>query len=115
MICQLVSKLIEKRRARKWARRLKKAEKILPFKGKRLDDLLSLIGDKRFSLFLEYLELTISEKLIIFSSIDLLDEKQRVNAIKLQQQMRGLSLAADLVEDLIRMSKEFASEKENNK
>lgn len=113
MIYQLISKLREKRRARNWARHLKKAEKILPFKENRLDDLLSLIGDKRFSLFLEYLELTISEKLIIFSSIDLLDDSQRINAIKLQNQMRGLSLAADLVEDLIRMSKEFATEKEN--
>lgn len=113
MIYQLVSKLKEKRRARNWARHLKKAKKIIPFEGKRLDDLITLVRDERFSLFLEYLELTISEKLIIFSSIDLLDETQRTNAIKMQNQMRGLSLAADLVEDLIQKSKEFATEKEN--
>lgn len=78
------------------------------------DLLLTLLSDKKFPLFLEFLELTISEKLVTFSSIDLLDESRRPDAIRLQQQMRGVYLVIDLVEDLINRSKDIGTSTEED-
>lgn len=89
-------------------------EKILPFEGQRLDDLIALLSDKRFSLFLEYLELTISEKLVMLSSIELLDEEQRKQAVKMQNQMRGIRMVIDFATELVERSKALANEEEQS-
>ena len=75
-------------------------EKILPFEGQRLDDLLALLSDKRFSLFLEYLELTISE--------------QRKQAVKMQNQMRGIRMVIDFATELVERSKTLVDEEEQS-
>lgn len=102
----LLRRFKEWREAHKWASFCKRIQKKSGFSGEKLDALLALISDKKFPLFLEFLELTISEKLVTFSSIDILNDSRRVDAIKLQQQMRGVMLVADLVRDLIDRSKE---------
>lgn len=94
-------------------KRERKLRKILPFEGSRRDELLSLLTDKRFLLFLEYLELTISEKLVMFSSIELLDEEQRKMAVKMQNQLRGMRLVIDLAEELVNQSKALGIKEES--
>lgn len=98
------------RESRKALSSRKRVEKISGFTGQRRDDLIAIVSDKKFSLFLEYLELTISDKLVTLSSIDLLDDDMRKQAIKLQHQMRGLQLARDIAEDLVERAKGAASQ-----
>lgn len=89
------------RKAKRSHQKLLKAfAKIPEFKGDRLDRLMRLVALEDFSLFLEFLGLTVNEKLTILSSIDLLDDKKRIEAAKLQQQMRGLLFVYDIAEYL---------------
>lgn len=96
---------------RAWkARRRRKAllasfAKIPAFQGERLDRLITLVGSKDFLLFLEYLGLTVNDKLTILSNIDLLDEVQQKRAIRLQLQMQGLMQAYDIADYLASMAK----------
>lgn len=80
----------------------------VPFSAGKLAKLTSLVASEDFSIFLEYLELTISENLVMLSTIELLDEDGRKRAVKLQNQTRGILFTRDLVEDLINRSKELA-------
>ena len=100
----LVRRFREWKRGRKasqlQAKRLKAFKDIPEFRGTRLDRLMNLVHSEDFSLFLEYLGLTVNEKLTILSRIDLLDDKQRIEAAKLQQQMRGLLMVYDIAEYL---------------
>ena len=54
-----------------------------------------------------------SEKLTILSSIDLLDDKKRIEAAKLQQQMRGLLMAYDIGEYLKELANQEKEDKQN--
>lgn len=101
------------RLARKRARQLKAFKNIPQFHGARLDHLMSLVNSEDFLLFLEYLGLTVSEKLTILSSIDLLDDKKRIEAAKLQQQMRGLLMAYDIGEYLKELANQEKEDKQN--
>lgn len=86
------------------------AKNVPEFPSGKLAKLVDLVSGENFLLFLEYLELTISENLVTLSSIDLLDDKMHKSAIKLQNQTRGILIVRDLVEDLINRSKELARE-----
>lgn len=105
----LVQRFREWKRGRKAsqleARRLEAFKKIPEFRGARLDRLMTLVNSEDFSLFLEYLGLTVNEKLTILSRIDLLDDKQRIEAAKLQQQMRGLLMVYDIADYLQDLAK----------
>ena len=85
-------------KARRRAKLLKSFSGIPEFSGERLDKLLSLIDSEEFLLFLEFLGLTVQEKLTILSRIDLLDDKKRIEAAKLQQQMQGLLMVFDIAD-----------------
>ena len=78
--------------------------------GEKLAKLVDLVSGENFYIFLEYLELTISENLVTLSNMDVLDERMRIQAAKLQNQMRGVLLVRDLVESLITNSKVLAQE-----
>lgn len=109
MLKTLLQHFNRKGRARKAL--LKKLSRGVPeFGGEKTSRLIDLVSRKDFSLFLEYLELTISENLVTLSSIDLLDDKMRASAVKLQNQTRGVLAVRDLVEDLIYRSRELAKE-----
>lgn len=90
-----------KLKARRRAKLLKSFQALKPFTGSRLDKLLALVNSEDFLLFLEFLGLTVQEKLTILSRIDLLDDKKRIEAAKLQQQMQGLLMVFD-ISDYIR-------------
>lgn len=77
---------------------------------KKLSKLVDLVSSENFPLLLEYLELTISENLVMLSSIELLDDERRKDAIKLQNQTRGILFVRDLVEDLKTRSRELVQE-----
>ena len=79
------------------------------------DMLIDLVSGKNFFIFLKYLELTISENLVTLSTMDILDDRMRLQAVKLQNQMRGVLLVRDLVDDLITSSRQMAAELEEER
>ena len=92
-------------------RRAKQRKKILTWlrahfskdgkiQGTQLDKLITLVSSEEFLIFLEYLSLTVEEKLTILSNIDLLDERKRIEAAKLQQQTKGLLQIFDIAQYL---------------
>lgn len=91
--------------AKHQAKLLARFSKIPEFRGERLDKLLTLVRSEEFLLFLEYLGLTVQEKLTILSNIDLLDETQCKKAIRLQLQMQGLMQAYDIANYLVELVK----------
>ena len=106
MVWGRLQKYFRRKKLEKGKRRVAKA--LQPFEGEKLDRLITLLSGEDFSLFLEYLELTISEKLVMFSSIDLLDDENRKHAIRLQQQLRGMRIVIDVAEELVARSKGLA-------
>ena len=86
------------------ARRRAALQKILAkggqIQGQKLDRLINLVNSEDFLIFLEYLALTVEEKLTILSNIDLLDDKKRIEAVKLQQQTKGLNQIFDIADYL---------------
>lgn len=103
-----------KDRARK-ALLLRLAQGVPEMSLEKRDSLIDLVSQKNFSLFLEYLELTISENLVTLSNMDILDDRMRTQAVRLQNQMRGVLLVRDLVDDLITTSKALAREAEEER
>lgn len=97
-ICPVCSKFREWKKARRHKKLLKSFSKLPEFQGEKLDRLLTLVSSEDFLLFLEYLGLTVQEKLTILSRIDLLDDKKRIEAAKLQQQMQGLLMVFDIAD-----------------
>jgi hypothetical protein len=73
-----------------------------PFSKTETEILIGFFRDKRFSLFLEFLELTVSENIFIYSNIDVANESGRMDAIKQQNYTRGILDVRNLVESLIR-------------
>lgn len=115
MIYPLVFK-IKEAFARKRAKKFKKlVEKISGFEGEKLERLVALFTDKNFSLFLEFLDLTIYENTYILSSIDILDDTRRADAIRYQQQTQGLRLVRSLVEDMINRAQAFQFEQKDKR
>lgn len=77
-----------------------------PLDSAAMDKIYALVSRPEFKLFLEYLSLTVEDKSNILTTMDLFDEKQRQEAIKLQYAMRGILLVADIAEELIYQAKE---------
>ena len=77
-----------------------------PFTKTEMETLVGFLSDKRFSLFLEFLELTVSENIFIYSNIDIASDSGRMDAIKQQNYTRGILDVRSLVESLIRQETE---------
>ena len=86
-----------------------------PFSKTEMETLVGLLTDKRFPLFLELLELTVSDKLYIYSSIDISTDEGRVRAIKIQNYTQGVLSVRDLVESLIAQAETQNSHLEEDK
>lgn len=50
----------------------------------------------------------------MLSSIELLDEEQRKQAVKMQNQMRGIRMVIDFATELVERSKALANEEEQS-
>lgn len=115
-IFQQLFKKREKKGARaREALLLRLAKGVPELGGEKRDKLVDLVSGENFSIFLEFLELTISENLVTLSTMDMLDDRMRIQAAKLQNQMRGVLLVRDLVEDLITTSRAAAREEEKGR
>lgn len=74
--------------------------------GVNMDSLLALVDSPGFDEFLKYLSLTVEDKAYILTTMDLFNEKQRQEAIKIQYAMRGILMVEDIVADLKYQAKE---------
>lgn len=108
MLVETFQRLFKQRKERRVIKALLKRN--LELGAEKLSKLVDLVSSENFSIFLDFLELTISENLVMLSGIELLDDDGRKQAIKLQHQTRGLLQVRHLVEDLINRSKELARE-----
>lgn len=70
------------------------------------DRLFNLISDPGFDDFLKFLALTVDDKAYILTTMNLFDEKQKQEAIKIQYTMAGLNLIPSLVEELKHQAEE---------
>lgn len=101
----MLRKLFRKWRAEVLIRRAS-AFRRQPFTKTEMENLVGFLRDKRFSLFLEFLELTVSENIFIYSNIDVASDSGRMDAIKQQNYTRGILDVRSLVERLIRQDDE---------
>ena len=120
LLAEILHRISEKRKERKRRALLLSLTRksSSDFGIEKISKLVDLVSSENFPLLLEYLELTISENLVMLSSIELLDDERRKDAIKLQNQTRGILFVRDLVEDLKTRSRELvkdAREKEDER
>lgn len=69
-----------------------------------MEAVYNCVNSKEFSEFLKYLALTVEEKNDIITSMNLFDQKNINEAIKIQYTMRGILLVEDIAQTLVESS-----------
>ena len=72
------------------------------------DLLFETVSKPGFDEFLKFLALTVEDKAYILTTMNIFDEKQRQEAIKIQYTMAGLNLIPSLVDELKHQAEEKA-------